>query len=83
MMAGRSAGASPGYAGQGAGLAGAGAGTPAAAACEELVTRLQAAAGSAEEATVALAGALLEAGANYGAAEQTAAQGVSLRSGGG
>lgn len=83
MAAGRNLSAGQRYSGNGAGLAGAGAGTPAAAACEELVNRLQTAAGSVEEATTALAGALLEAGANYTAADQMAAQGVSLQSGGG
>lgn len=82
MGAGRAAGTGPSRAAQTAGLSGAGAGTPAAAACEDLVSRLENAAATAEEATLALAGALLEAASNYQASDQTAAQGVSLRGGG-
>jgi hypothetical protein len=68
---------------KGAASGGAGEGTPAAAACQELVTRLETAAGSAEQATLALAGALLEAAANYSAADASATQSVSLHKGGG
>lgn len=83
MGAGHAAGTGGARGDYGAGLAGAGAGTPAAAACQDLVGRLETAATTAEEGTLALAAALLEAASNYQVSDRTAAVGVSPKGGGG